>query len=500
MRFILSLCILLSTLTCGYSSTIQGTIFYDDDFDGCRNTSEELSKEIKVTLYACDQNNQPSNVFVAETYSDEQGYYSFEGFNIADGTYYITVSTGNNHPTSKGSCDPQNDSDINGDGYSDCFDILEADTVTIDAGLIAKMYLGGRIFSDDNANGVFDAGEKNLGEIGKTVTLELLDENLNVLQVTGSDSRGSYGFTTKQGHYYIRFMPPVSAPVSSPGSSPSDADIFGDDDGAQEDTDGDGITDGFILSSLITLTRGQEPVNEPNQQYPPNDPNDNFTFDFGLLQCIPVIGNSFEDENKNGCIDIDEDSSVRTHEWKIYECDSELVTPSAYGTGKILDENSGRSIVFQNHCFTSDKLYYMEVTRAFDFDISTITSSTNCPEDLNSHFNNEGQTPCFNLYGDIAYNQIFLGYEPLPSSVTNSNLEEVLSIYPNPSSDLIEVDSELPILAISILDISGRSLINQKTRKQSSKVKLNLFHLTKGSYYVRVELSEGIAYRKLIKM
>ena len=134
---------------------------------------------------------------------------------------------------------------------------------TVDFGVVPLLSLGNTVFSDDNNNGVQDPGELTIGEKGKTVTLNLLDTNGNVVATTTTDANGSYVFDNLlPGDYIVEFTPPANLPVSSTQTSPNDDDVDGDDNGIQQDTDGDGLTDGVISSPVITLMPGTEPTGE----------------------------------------------------------------------------------------------------------------------------------------------------------------------------------------------------------------------------------------------
>ena len=133
--------------------------------------------------------------------------------------------------------------------------------MTVDFGLVPTLSIGSTVFSDDNNNGVQDPGELTIGEKGKTVTLNLLDTNGNVVATTTTDANGSYVFDNLlPGDYIVEFIPPANLPVSSTQTSPNDDDVDGDDNGIQQDTDGDGLTDGVISSPVITLMPGTEPT------------------------------------------------------------------------------------------------------------------------------------------------------------------------------------------------------------------------------------------------
>jgi photosystem II stability/assembly factor-like uncharacterized protein len=78
-----------------------------------------------------------------------------------------------------------------------------------------------------------------------------------------------------------------------------------------------------------------------------------------------------------------------------------------------------------------------------------------------------------------------------PSQMINN---EKLTLYPNPSSGMLQINSETPILNWQLFDMSGRVLL---TGKDST---LNISHLTAGLYQIRVMYPDGrISVMKLLK-
>ena len=92
-------------------------------------------------------------------------------------------------------------------------------------------------------------------------------------------------------------------PDSSTPTNTSDDDVDGDDNGSQQDTDGDGQTDGVITSPVITLSPGDEPTGEEDQQGAAEDDNSNMTVDFGLVPLMSIGNVVFSDDNNNGIQD-----------------------------------------------------------------------------------------------------------------------------------------------------------------------------------------------------
>jgi uncharacterized repeat protein (TIGR01451 family) len=206
--------------------------------------------------------------------------------------------------------DTGNGVDEDGDGSGDDDD---EDSASLE---VEYLSIGSSIFSDDNNNGIQDQGELSVAEKGKTITLELIDANTgSVVATTATDANGEFLFDgLAPGDYIVQFHPPSSLPMSSTPTSTSDDDVDGDDNGIQMDTNGSGLTDGLISSPVITLSLGDEPMNEPNNDggmSPQDDANGNLTIDFGLVpleNILASLGNNvWLDANGNGVQDFGEE-------------------------------------------------------------------------------------------------------------------------------------------------------------------------------------------------
>jgi cyanophycinase-like exopeptidase len=84
------------------------------------------------------------------------------------------------------------------------------------------------------------------------------------------------------------------------------------------------------------------------------------------------------------------------------------------------------------------------------------------------------------------------------SSINHNNLEQAISVFPNPMEDIFFVNAEIEILAFEMLDITGKSLL--------SKSNINDFHLSidvrtipKGIYILKLKTNSGLSHVKLLK-
>jgi len=182
------------------------------------------------------------------------------------------------------------------------------DTESVTVEVVPCGSIGSIIWSDDNDNGIRDANELTLGEKGKTVTLELLDANTGqILATTTSTPSGEYVFDNLfPGDYIVQFLAPDSNPVSSTTDFANDDQSDDNDNGIQQDTNGDGRTDGLVQSNVVTLTPAGEPTGDSGLEQSPDNFGDN-TIDFGLIPLVSVGSTVFFDDNNNGVQDPGED-------------------------------------------------------------------------------------------------------------------------------------------------------------------------------------------------
>jgi len=324
--------------------SIGSTVFIDDNNNGVQDPSEpgisDKGKSVEITLINAD-----TGETVGTTTTDNNGDYFFEF--LPEGNYIVQFTPPASIPVSSTTTSNTDDNvdgddngsqqDTNGDGLTDglitspviaLFEDSEptnesfqggnqdsADdnngNMTVDFGLVRLVSVGSTVFTDDNNNGIQDPSEGGIDLKGKTITLEIVDANTGqVVQSTTTTTNGSYIFENLlPGDYYIQFQAPDSAPVSSTTDFANDDGIDGNDNGTQQDTDGDGQTDGLITSNTFYLQADTEPQNEPGSnggKDGTNDDDGDMTIDFGLVRLVSVGSTVFSDDNDNGVQDPDE--------------------------------------------------------------------------------------------------------------------------------------------------------------------------------------------------
>jgi hypothetical protein len=81
-------------------------------------------------------------------------------------------------------------------------------------------------------------------------------------------------------------------------------------------------------------------------------------------------------------------------------------------------------------------------------------------------------------------------------SLNYNNYIQDVNIYPNPSSQYINIEMPTFNNTISLFDISGKLIFNKSTSK--STFKLNIENFNSGLYILRIVDDFGVVNRKLI--
>jgi protocatechuate 3,4-dioxygenase beta subunit len=246
---------------------IGNFVWRDDNANGVQDTNEPGLGSVPVKLY------NTSNVEVAQTTTNAQGLYEFE---VCAGTYYVEFApvTGYSR-TIANTSDDTKDSDANvTNGRTQNYTLNPGDNnPTVDAGYIPNGKIGDFVWEDRNGNGQQDAGESGISG----VTVQLLDQNNNVIRTTTTSSTGAYEFDNlPPGTYFVRVTPPSGYSSTTPNSG-------------NDNTDSD-INSGTNTTGAINLGAGET----------------NLTIDAGLLRSASLGDFVFEDRNGNGVQDAGE--------------------------------------------------------------------------------------------------------------------------------------------------------------------------------------------------
>jgi SdrD B-like domain/Domain of unknown function DUF11 len=269
------------------SNSIGDKVWFDENKDGIQDASEAGVGGVIVTLLSS------SNTVLSTTTTDANGIYQFAGLpnngykvqfsNLPTGTLFTTQTIN----TVNGSdADPAN-------GLSPLIVLTGGTHIRdIDAGIKASNIpsgtasLGNKVWWDLNNNGLQDAAETGVPNIGVSLLL-VNGSNLIPAASTTTDALGNYMFTgLDAGNYYVTFNQstiPAGCIITT-----QNADLLGINGASNSDASTiNGIT------SLITLGVGEE----------------NLNIDMGILP-VPntsSIGDKvWLDNNKNGLQDASE--------------------------------------------------------------------------------------------------------------------------------------------------------------------------------------------------
>lgn len=91
--------------------------------------------------------------------------------------------------------------------------------------------------------------------------------------------------------------------------------------------------------------------------------------------------------------------------------------------------------------------------------------------------------------------------EESQQSTTNTLFTEELfvNLYPNPTSDSVNVESNQEIIGWEIVDNAGKTLKSEKVNKLKF-FQVDFSYLNIGIYYVKIYLEDGrVDYKKMIK-
>ena len=73
-----------------------------------------------------------------------------------------------------------------------------------------------------------------------------------------------------------------------------------------------------------------------------------------------------------------------------------------------------------------------------------------------------------------------------------------ISIYPNPTNGLVQIQSPIKIQSILVFDITGKQLLQQQPDTQTDEI--NISNLPPGLYQIHVQTEMGVMVKKLVKL
>jgi len=164
------------------AATIGDRVWLDSNGNGIQDSGEAGVAGVAVML-----TNQKGDTITTTT--DSNGNYKF---NVVAGTYSVSIKTPDGYAITKQNAGTANtDSNADGSGKLGTVTVAAgASNLSMDAGLTQGASVGNRVWEDSNANGIQDAGEKGICNVG----VKLYDVNHRLLATTTTAADGSYGF------------------------------------------------------------------------------------------------------------------------------------------------------------------------------------------------------------------------------------------------------------------------------------------------------------------
>lgn len=102
---------------------------------------------------------------------------------------------------------------------------------------------------------------------------------------------------------------------------------------------------------------------------------------------------------------------------------------------------------------------------------------------------------------DSYFSSHSLTHKSCLSGITEENLENSISVFPNPAVDnlIIETSNNEKVTAVKVYDVLGKLLVNNNVN-ETERLELNVSGLEKGIYYVEITTGTGVAVKKFNKM
>ena len=234
------------------NNSINGTIYRDGDRDGRKGDTE--GRYSGVTVQLLDEN----GTVIATTTTDKDGTYSFE--HLSDGTYSIKVVKDGVLADADQTGDP--DTTLDNASKPITLDENSPTKSDVDFGYVPNNTITGTVYRDDNRDKMIDGDEPGL----EHVSVQLLDEDGNVVQTLDTAADGTYAFQhLKDGKYTVKVVR---------SSAIKDYDQTEDPDAAIDDT-----------SAVYTMS-------------PENSLQENVNF--GYVPDYSIAGRVYRDADKSG--------------------------------------------------------------------------------------------------------------------------------------------------------------------------------------------------------
>ena len=177
--------------------SIQGRVYYDKNFSSDWETGEPLGGEMYVALYGADGQK------IMTRRADDKGNFSF--VDLTPGTYYLGINPAKGYAFTALGKNNVMITQADGTGMSRPIELKMGQRVTnAGIGMIVPAVVNGKVFADDNDNGLMDAGEKGL----KGTIVRLMGENGEANAITIGDEAAFCFNSVLPGTYYLQYELP----------------------------------------------------------------------------------------------------------------------------------------------------------------------------------------------------------------------------------------------------------------------------------------------------
>ena len=177
--------------------SIQGRVYYDKNFSSDWESGEPFGGEMYVALYGADGQK------IMTRRADAKGNFSF--VDLMPGTYYLGINPAKGYAFTALGKNNVMITQADGTGMSRPIELkMGEDFTSAGIGMIVPAVVNGKVFADENDNGLMDAGEKGL----KGTIVRLMGENGEANAITlGEDAAFCFN-SVLPGTYYLQYELP----------------------------------------------------------------------------------------------------------------------------------------------------------------------------------------------------------------------------------------------------------------------------------------------------
>lgn len=101
------------------------------------------------------------------------------------------------------------------------------------------------------------------------------------------------------------------------------------------------------------------------------------------------------------------------------------------------------------------------------------------------------------LYSDFSFNEsIDDCYTPLYTGLEENQIQNNISLYPNPTKERVYINTSIPIKKITISNLLGQEIKNYNTSQVKSSIDIS--ELNKGIYFVKIYTEKVVLSKKIV--